>query len=75
MIVKVTKHGTTCDSFVLLFYYLRSFPDPFCDLNVIAAMDTSVTSVLHQSMFLNFLPRKKNQCYADTCLMANKVIV
>ena len=73
--MNVTKHGTTCDSFVLLFSYLRSFPDPLCNLNVIAAMDTSVTSVLHQSMFLNFLPRKKIQCYADTCLMTNKVIV
>ena len=40
-----------------------------CNLHAgaeLTAMDTSVTSVLHQSLSLNFLPRleKHFQCYA-----------
>ena len=38
-------------------------------------MDTIVKSVLHQSKFLNFWPRKKVLNAMQAPLMANKVIV
>ena len=77
LVFNVTKHGTKCDPFLLFYlFYLGSLHVTYfifmqfkCNKHTGAELtvtDTSVTSVLHQSVFLNFLLGKKlSMLYGD----------